>query len=75
MSYDVSPLYRSTDEIKINNHMTLTTLRQLKDEQKFKINPRGPWYEINTVQGKYAYCTSDASGRTYSFKLSKKVLI
>ena len=55
--------------------MTITTLRNLKDESKFKINKRGPWYEINTVKNGYAFCTSEASGRTYSWKLSKKVWV
>jgi len=55
--------------------MTQTKISELADEQKFKINKTGVWYEINTVIGKYAFCTSESSGRTYSFKLSRKVFI
>ena len=53
--------------------MTQTKISELKDEQKFKINQKGVTYEINRKEGKYAYCTSESSGRTYSFKLSRKV--
>ena len=55
--------------------MTQTKISELKDEQKFKVNPNGVTYEINRKEGKYAYCTSESSGRTYSFKLSRKVFI
>ena len=53
--------------------MTQTTLRELGDEQKFKINKRGVTWEKNRVEGNYAWCTSENSGRTTSYKLSKKV--
>ena len=55
--------------------MTQTKISELKDEQKFKVNPNGVTYEINRKEGKYAFCTSESSGRTYSFKLTKKVFV
>ena len=53
--------------------MTQTKISELKDEQKFKVNPNGVTYEINRKEGKYAFCTSESSGRTYSFKLTKEI--
>lgn len=53
--------------------MIQVKLIEIKNEGKFKINKKGVTWEKNRVEGKYAYCTSENSGRTTSYKLSKEV--